>query len=335
MRALVTGGGGFLGGVIAKQLMEAGHAVRVLGRNRYPHMEAIGAEGVVCDLSLGEGLIEALEGVDVVFHVAALAGMWGPRERYYAANVTATERLLEAAQAAGVKRFVYTSSPSVTFHGKDEEGVRESDCSYPERHDFFYSETKAIAEQKVLAANSATLATTALRPHLIYGPGDPHLIPRLLSRHRAGRLKVLGDGNNKVALTYVDNAAVAHLQAAEALAPGSANAGKAYFITDGEPVSVWGWLNRVFVALGEGPIKGRVPKWLAMPLSGLAEAVWRGFDLEGEPPITRFAVSQISTSHWFDLSAAKQDFGYQPLVTGDEGFGRMVQSLKLTQGQLS
>lgn len=335
MRALVTGGGGFLGGVIAKQLLEAGHAVRVLGRNRYPHMEALGAEGVVCDLSIGEGLAQALEGVDVVFHVAALAGMWGPRARYLAANVTATERLLEAAKAAGVERFVYTSSPSVTFHGTDEKGVSEADCSYPDKHDFFYSETKAIAERLVLAANSATLATTALRPHLIYGPGDPHLIPRLLDRHRAGRLKVLGDGENQVALTYVDNAAVAHLQAAEALAPGSSNAGKAYFITDGDPVSVWGWLNRVFTELGEGKIKGRVPKWLAMPLSGVAEAVWRGFNLDGEPPITRFAVSQISTSHWFDLSAAKQDFGYQPLVTGEEGFQRMVKALKVTQGQLS
>lgn len=335
MRALVTGGGGFLGGAIAKRLMEAGFEVRVLGRNRYPHMEALGAEGVVCDLSIGDGLAEALDGVDVVFHVAALAGMWGPRERYYAANVTATERLLDAARSAGVDRFVYTSSPSVTFHGRDEEGVRESDCSYPERHEFFYSETKAIAEQMVLAANSGTFATTALRPHLIYGPGDPHLIPRLLDRHRAGRLKVLGDGKNQVALTYVDNAAVAHLQAAQVLKPGSANAGKAYFITDGEPVSVWGWLNRVFTALGEGQIKGRVPKWLAMPLSGVAEAVWRGFGLDGEPPITRFAVSQISTSHWFDLSAAREDFGYQPVVTGEEGFERMVQALKLTEGQLS
>ncbi len=332
MKALVTGGGGFLGGAIAKQLIEAGHAVRVLGRNRYPHMEALGAESVVCDLSIGEGLEAALDGVDVVFHVAALAGMWGPRERYYVANVTATERLLEAARAAGVQRFVYTSSPSVTFHGKDEEGVSEADCSYPEHHDFFYSETKAIAEQAVLAANSEELATTAIRPHLIYGPGDPHLIPRLLARHRAGRLKVLGDGENQVALTYVGNAAVAHLQAALVLQPGSANAGKAYFITDGDPVPVWGWLNRVFSELGEGEIRGRVPKWLAMPLSGVAEAVWRVFSLEGEPPITRFAVSQISTSHWFDLSAAEQDFGYQPMVTGEEGFQRMMKALKLTQG---
>jgi len=334
MKALVTGGGGFLGGAIAKQLIEAGHTVRVLGRNRYPHMEALGAESVVCDLSIGEGLEALLEGVGVVFHVAALAGMWGPRERYYAANVTATERLLEAARAAGVQRFVYTSSPSVTFHGRDEEGVSETDCSYPEHHDFFYSETKAIAEQAVLAANSGELATTALRPHLIYGPGDPHLIPRLLARHRAGRLKVLGDGENQVALTYVGNAAVAHLQAALVLQPGSANAGKAYFITDGDPVPVWGWLNRVFSELGEGEIRGRVPKWLAMPLSGLAEAVWRVLSLEGEPPITRFAVSQISTSHWFDLSAAERDFGYQPMVTGEEGFQRMIKALKMTQGQL-
>lgn len=328
MRALVTGGGGFLGSHIARLLLDAGYEVRVLGRNRYPEMEALGCEGVVCDLSAPAGLAEALDGVDVVFHVAALAGMWGPRERYVAANVTATEVLVEACKEAGVKRLVYTSSPSVTFHGRDEEGVSEEDCSYPESFLFHYSETKAIAERFVLEANGPSLATTALRPHLIYGPGDPHLLPRLLQRQRAGRLRVIGDGLNKVALTYVENAAQAHLQAGEVLAPGSANAGKAYFITDAEPVLVWKWLEDAFVAVGAGPIRGKISATLALRLAGVAEWVWRSFNLSGEPPITRFTVAQTSTSHWYDLGAAERDFGYTPRVSGEEGFKRMVDALR-------
>lgn len=328
MRALVTGGGGFLGRAITERLLARGDAVVVLGRHRYPEVEALGAEGVVIDLTAPQGLDEALRGVDVVFHVAALAGMWGSYARYHAINVEGTRALLDAGRRAGVRRFVYTSSPSVTFHGHDEEGVTEADCTYPEAFPFHYPATKAQAEQLALAANGPELATTALRPHLIYGERDPHLLPRLISRHVAGRLRVIGDGQNRVALTYVENAAAAHLAAADALAPGSANAGKAYFITDGEPVAVWAWLSDVFEALGLGRVRGRVPVGVARVAAGLAEGVWRTFNLDGEPPITRFTVQQISTSHWYDLSAARQDFGYTLVVEPDEAVRRTVAGLR-------
>lgn len=329
MRALVTGGGGFLGGAIARMLLERGDQVVVLGRNAYPHMEAVGATCVQCDLANpSQDLAALLADVDVVFHVAALAGMWGPYARYHGVNVTGTENLLAAAKQAGVPRFVYTSSPSVTFHGTDEEGVTEAQASYPETFLFHYPHTKALAEQAVLAANSPELATCALRPHLIYGPGDPHLLPRLLDRQRAGRLRVIGDGTNKVALTYIDNAAVAHVQAADALGPDSANAGKAYFITDADEVPVWEWLGQVFEGVGAGPIRGQVSASTAFKLGGLFEWIWRTFGIDRDPPITRFTVAQISTSHWYDLSAAYNDFGYRQLVGPQDALDRTIASLR-------
>jgi 2-alkyl-3-oxoalkanoate reductase len=327
VKAVVTGGGGFLGAAIARQLIERGDEVVVLGRNRYPEMEALGCIGQVADLS--KGAPELPEGVDVVFHVAALAGMWGAYERYFAANVQGTRNILQAARARGVKRFVLTSTPSVAFGGEDVEGANEAESPYPSEYAFHYAATKAIAEQEVLAANANDFATTALRPQLIYGPGDPHLLPRLLSRQKAGRLRVIGDGKNKVSVTFVENGAVAHLQAADALHPGSKNAGKAYFITDlGDPIVCWDWLGACFEQIGLGPIKGQISRSTALKLAAVVEWVWRTFRLSGDPPATRFSVEGVSSHRWYDVSAAVEDFGYAPLVSGEEGFARMVEALK-------
>ncbi len=328
MKALVTGGGGFLGGAIVRRLLARGDTVVSLARGEYPELEALGVEHHRRDLAEAGDLADLMRGVDVVFHVAAKAGMWGPREEYRRANLVATQRVVAAAAEAGVGRLVYTSSPSVVFHGHDEEGVSEADCTYPERFPFHYPETKAAAEQHALAASTDRLRITALRPHLIYGPGDPHLLPRLIARHRAGRLRVLGDGQNKVALTYVDNAAEAHLLAADALATTGAPAGKAYFITDGEPVKVWDWLGEVFAGVGLGPIPGPVPRGLALFAGTVAETVWRVFGLSGEPPVTRFTVEQVTSSHWYDLSAARRDLGYATVVDPAEGQRRTIASLR-------
>ena len=327
MKAVVTGGGGFLGSAIARQLIERGDEVVVLGRNRYPAVEALGCIGQVADLSKGPP--ELPEDVDVIFHVAALAGMWGPYDRYFAANVTGTRNILEAAKAHGVKRFVLTSTPSVAFGGEHVEGKSEADSPYPSEYAFHYAATKAIAEQEVLAANTQGLSTVALRPQLIYGPGDPHLLPRLIARQKAGRLRVIGDGQNKVGVTFVENAAVAHLQAADALHAEAPHAGKAYFITDtGDPVLCWAWLEDCFQQVGLGPIKGQISRSTALRLAGLVEWVWRTFKLSGEPPATTFSVNGVSSHRWYDLSAAQADFGYTPVVSGEEGFTRMVEALK-------
>ena len=327
MRALITGAGGFLGLAIARRLRARGDDVRSVARGRHGALDTLGVEQVQHDLSQGEGLAAVFEGVDVVFHVAALAGMWGPRERYVAVNVTGTENVVAACRAAGVPKLVYTGSPSVSFRGQDEEGVDES-VGYAEEFLFYYSETKAIAERLALAANSPGLAVTALRPHLIYGPDDPHLLPRLIQRHRAGRLRILGDGENRVALTFVENAAAAHVSAGDILQFGHPSAGRPYFISDLEPVRVWDWLNGVFAALDLPPVTRRVPKGLAMTGAAIIEGIWSGLSLSGEPPITRFTVAQISSSHWYDLGAARRDLGYDPPVGPDEALRLTVEGLR-------
>jgi len=333
MKALVTGGGGFLGRVIVEQLLARGDAVTVLSRSRYPQVEALGADGMSVDLSADvPDLAEKLAGFDVVFHVAARAGVWGERDDFFSINVEGTRRILEAAKAAGVGRFVYTSSPSAVWGGSDEENLSEADCPYPTKYLAIYPESKAAAERLVLSAGGPDFATTALRPHLIWGPRDPHLVPRLLERGRSGRLKIVGEGKNRVGITYVDNAAHAHILAADALAPGSRNDGKAYFITDDAPVVLWDWINTLFGELGVPQVTGRVPVGLARLAGGVLEWIWRTFSRPGEPPMTRFVAGQLSTHHHYDLTAARQDFGYTMKVDPKDGLDRMVSYFKAQSG---
>jgi len=325
MHALVTGGGGFLGRAITEQLLARGDTVTILSRGRYPEVEALGAKGVQCDLSApGDTLVNTLRDVDIVFHVASKTGVWGPRESFFSANVTGTRNLLAAAKAAGVSRFVYTSSPSATFDGKDAEGKTEAQAPYPDHFEAPYPESKAVAERAVLEANTADFATTALRPHLIWGPRDPHILPRLITRHKQGRLMRIGAGQNKVGITFIDNAAVAHLQAADVLAPGAPNAGKAYFITDLDPVSLWPWINGFITGVGLPPIQRSVSAGFAKFVGGVLEWVWRTFNRPGEPPMTRFVAAEMATSHWYDLTGARTDFGYAPLVGPEDGLERAI-----------
>ena len=324
MRALVTGGGGFLGRAIVEQLLARGDEVRTLARGAYPELDALGATSVQHDLRQRSGLDAHLEGIDVVFHVASKTGVWGPAEEFFGINVTGTEHLLDAAQAAGVRSFVYTSSPSATFSGGDAENATEADCPYPDHFEAPYPQSKAEAEKRVLAANSDDFATTALRPHLIWGPRDPHIPPRLMVRRQQGRLMCVGDGKNKVGITYVDNAAAAQLQAADALQPGSPNAGKAYFITDPDPVLLWRWIDQFLVRVGLEPVERSVSPRVALFMGGVLEWVWRTFDRAGEPPMTRFVAKELSTSHWYNLEAARCDFGYTPLVGPEDGLRAAV-----------
>lgn len=328
LTALVTGGGGFLGRAVVEQLRARGDAVRALARGRYPELEALGATAVQADLAGAEDLAPHLDGVDVIFHVASKTGVWGPRAEFFQTNVEGTRRLLDAARRAGVRRFVYTSSPSATFDGRDAEGATEADCPYPAHFEAPYPESKAVAEKMVLDANSAELSTVALRPHLIYGPRDPHIVPRLIARRRQGRLRQVGDGANKVGITYVDNAAQAHLLAADRLEPGAACAGKAYFITDAEPIVLWPWINELLVAVGEQPVRGAVSVGTAVTAGRLLQWAWGTFGLSGEPPMTPFVAKELASSHWYDLRGARDDLGYVPAVSGAEGFARTVAYFK-------
>jgi nucleoside-diphosphate-sugar epimerase len=340
MHALVTGGGGFLGGYIVEALLARGDRVRSFGRGDYPQLTAQGVEVVRGDIRDSAALAAACAGIECVFHTAAIAGIGMDRDTYEAVNRTGTELLLANARRCGVARFVYTSSPSVVFAGEDQCGVDEKapyDFGWMESNRAFYSYTKACAEQAVLSANGDALRTCALRPHLIWGPGDTHLVPRLLKRARTGRLRRVGQSANLVDITYVENAADAHLQAADrlgteqpattAISPG----GKAYFISQGEPVNCWQWIDEV-LALAELPsVTKSVSRAAASRVGALCEFVYRSLPLTGEPPMSRFLAAQLSTSHWFDISAARNDLGYQPRVSTAEGMKRLADWIRRTR----
>ena len=326
MKALVTGGGGFLGSAIVRMLYERGDEVSVLGRGTYPQIVPYIKRAFQSDIRNTPPIVRACEGMDVVFHVAALAGIWGRRRDFWSINVEGTRNVIEGCLANSVPRLVFTSSPSVVFGKDDLCGVDES-TPYPSRHLAAYPETKAAAERMVLAANSPTLATVALRPHLIFGPGDPHLIPRVLARARQGRLVQVGDGKNLVDVTYVDNAAEAHVKAADALTPGGRCAGRAYFISQGEPVSLWPWLNELLTAVGAPIVTLSISFGSAYRAGTVLELVYRAFGSVREPPMTRFLATQLAKSHYFDISSAKGDFGYNPTISTADGVRRLVATL--------
>ncbi len=323
MKAFVTGGGGFLGSALVKALLDDGHDATAAGRSDYPTVAALGARTKRVDVADREAVSRAIEGHDTVFHVAAKAGVWGDRGEYERINVIGTENVIEASREHGVRRLIYTSSPSVVFGGRDH---RNADASlpYPPHYECDYPETKAAAERAVLAANSETLATTSLRPHLIYGPQDPHLLPRVFDRARKGRLRIVGEGDNEVSVTYVENAAFGHLQAAKRLEPSAAWAGRAFFINDPEPVALWEWLNGLLERLDIPRVTRRVPLPLARGAGAIAEGVWRLLSLSGEPPMTRFVASQLATSHTYTIEPAREAFGYAPPISAADALDRTV-----------
>lgn len=330
MKALVTGGGGFLGGVIVRMLRERGDQVRSFSRSEYPVLDTLGVEQVRGGLEVRKAVARAASGCDVVFHVAAKAGIWGSYDEFYRANVVGTENILAACRSNGINKLVYTSSPSVVFDGSDVEGDNES-LPYPASFEAHYPATKARAEQLVLAANSPELATVALRPHLIWGPGDNHLVPRIIAKGRTGKLCRIGSRPNLVDTVYVDNAARAHLQVADALAPGSAVSGNSYFISNNEPLPLWEMVNRILAAADLPPVTRSISPKLALFVGSMCEKLWSTFRLPGEPPMTRFVAHELATAHWFDISAAQRDFGYHPEVSIAEGLLRLRKCLQQHQ----
>jgi nucleoside-diphosphate-sugar epimerase len=321
MKVLVTGGGGFLGNAIIKALQERGDRVSCIQRGHYPQLETAGTTIYTGDLCNRELLLRASKGCDLVMHVAGKTGVWGPYAEYHHTNVTGTMRIIEACRQNNISRLVFTSTPSVVFSGKDEVNINES-TAYPKRFLNHYQSTKAMAEQLILQASDTRLATVALRPHLIWGPGDPHLIRRVVERAKHGKLRLVGR-DNLVDSTYIDNAVQAHLLAAEALQPGAACSGKAYFISNGEPLPMHDLINRILAAHDLPPVS-RYMTPLTARLGGLgSELVYRLFGIAGEPLLTRFVARQLSCAHWYDISAARRDFGYIPAVSINEGLRRL------------
>ncbi len=328
MKILVTGGGGFLGQALCRGLVERGHDVASFNRGHYPELEPLGVRQLRGDLSDRDAVLAAARGVDAIFHNAAKAGAWGSYDSYYAANVTGTQNVLDACHAHGIGKLIYTSTPSVTHRATHPvEGGTADTVPYGENFQAPYATTKTIAEKAVLAANNADLATIALRPRLIWGPGDQQLLPRLVERAKAGRLRFVGDGNNRIDTTYIDNAAQAHFDAFDHLAPGAACAGKAYFISNGEPRAVREIVNALLAAAGAPQVTRTIPFRAAYAIGAVCEGLWPLLRLKGEPPMTRFLAEQLSTTHWYSMEPATRDIGYAPKVTVAEGLERLRASL--------
>lgn len=331
MHALVTGAGGFLGQYIVEQLIARGDQVRALTRHKYPALEALGVECLHGDIQDLAAVKRACRGVEAVFHVAAVAGIWGPWKHYHGINTLGTKNVISGCCHAGVTRLVFTSSPSVTFAGRDQCGVDES-APYPSRWLCHYSHSKALAEQLVLEASGQHhLLTCSLRPHLIWGPRDQHLIPRLMDRARKGQLRQIGDGKNLIDAVYVENAAAAHLQAADALTPESPVCGRAYFITNGEPMNCWQWINELLALAGLPAVHRRVSFRAAYLAGALLESIWTVLGRTDEPRMTRFLAAQLATSHYFDISAAHRDFGYVPRVSMAAGMEKLAAWLRASR----
>jgi nucleoside-diphosphate-sugar epimerase len=329
MKILVTGGGGFLGQALCRGLVQRGHHVISFNRGHYPALAALGVGQIQGDLADAHAVRHAAAGMDAIFHNAAKAGAWGSYKSYHDANVVGTQNVLDACQAHGIGQLVYTSTPSVTHRATHPvEGGTADTVPYGEGFKAPYATTKLIAEKAVLAANSPALATVALRPRLIWGPGDQQILPRLVERARSGRLRIVGDGLNRVDTTYIDNAAQAHFDAFDHLAPGAACAGKAYFISNGEPKPMADLLNALLDAAGAPRVEQRLSFQAAYRIGAVCEALWTVLPLKGEPPMTRFLAEQLSTSHWYDMAPARRDFGYVPQVSFNEGITRLKASLR-------
>ncbi len=329
-RILVTGGGGVVGGAIVRALIDRGDDVRSFSRGEYPRLCTLGVETVRGDLADLEAVQDAVAGCDAVVHTAAKADLSVHPQPFITANVVGTANVIAACRRGGVGRLVFTSTPSVVHSRRPIEGADES-LPYAERYDAPYPATKARAEQLVLAASDDALATLAIRPHLVWGPGDTQLTARILGRARAGRLRLVDHGHAVVDATYVDDAAAAHACALDALADGGARgrvAGRAFFVASGQPLPIATLVNGLLGAAGMPTEHRSVPFGLAYAAGVACEAAWRLARRYDEPPMTRFLARQLAISHWFDLTAARRDLGYRPAVTLDDGFHRLAASLR-------
>ncbi len=317
-KIVVTGGGGFIGSGIVRALIDKGDQVTVVGRSEYPQLAESGAVCLQGDITDQSFMDTACREADIVYHVAAKTGIWGVWRDFVSTNVDGTTTVLKSCLRNNVSALVYTSTPSVVASRYDLEGVDET-MAYADRVPSKYAASKIIAEKLVLEANSSRLKTIAIRPHLVWGPGDPHIIPRLIDRARKGRLKCIGSGKNRVDICYIDNAVHAHLLAADNLFADAKGAGRAFFIGQEEPVVLWDWINDLLTRMNIEPVRKKIPFPVAYWLGGLLEAYYWVTGEKGEPAMTRFVALQMAKSHWFSHKAAEEILGYRQIVTTDEG----------------
>lgn len=316
---IVSGGGGFVGRALCLKLKEYGAQVISIARSDYPELRNKGIKHLQHDISQPFNETNAdFKDADGFFHTASKVDMWGKYKDFYNTNVTGTKNVIAACKMFGIKNLVYTSSPSVIADGSDTAGIDES-YPYPKKYKAYYPQTKALAEQMVLAANTTSFRCIALRPHLIWGPGDRHLVPTVIERAKAGKLIQVGSGENFVDTTFIHDCVTAHILAMVALLDRSGSkpniGGRAYFISQGEPVKLWHWINTILHLNNLPPVSKKIPKGLALTLAAICEAIYRTLPLKGDPLLTRFLVSQMSTAHYFNITAAARDFGFKPEYT--------------------
>ena len=319
---LVTGGGGFLGKAIVKKLVAKKLSVFSFSRSFYPELEHMGVAQIQGDLVDKVAVVKALEKMDVVYHVAAKFGIWGPLKDFIPVNVTGTQNVINACLENNVKQLIYTSSPSVIFDEEDMENVDES-IPYPKKYMASYPETKAMAEKLVKNAAKSGMKTIILRPHLIWGPEDNHFLPTIIKR--AKRLKRVGQKEYLVDTIYIDNAADAHIMASEKLFENPSLSGNVYFLSQDEPMPIWKIINAFLDAAGLPPMKGQVSEKIVYIAGSIFEFVYKFFNIKGEPLITKLGAKELATSHWFNISRAKKDLGYYPKISTQEGLIRLKQ----------
>lgn len=315
MNAFVTGGSGFIGTHLLERLDSRGDQVRALARSddSAGTVEAFGATPVRGDLRDTEAMAAGMEGCEVVFHLAALADRWGPRQAFVDTNVRGTENVLEAARTAGVDRLVHTSTEAVLADGDPLRDVDET-VPYPDDHVGYYPETKAMAERRVLAADGDSLTTVAVRPRFVWGPRDETLLPEFVDAIESGGFAWFDGGHYLTSTTHVRNAVEGHLLAAE-----RGIGGAAYFVTDGRPVEFRTFITALVETRGVTPPDRSVPTWLARPGARLLESVWRLLDREEPPPLDRQTLALMGHEMTVDDSKARDDLGYEPVITREAG----------------
>ena len=315
MRILVTGAGGFIGKALSLKLNREGYQVLGLARGDYKEMREAGIEMIRADITNLDSIAPHFKNVDACFHVASKVAMWGRWQEFYQINVQGAMNVLTACLSNKVPRLIYTSTPSVVFGNQSIESGDEG-LPYPSKYYSFYARSKALAEKYILKANNQGIKTLALRPHLVFGPGDKNLIPKLVELGSKGRLKIIGDGNNLVDVTYIENVVEAHRLALLKLMQGDPVDGLAYFIGQG-PVNLWSFINKVLHRFEISPVQKKTSFNIAYFMGGVLEKIFPN------PPMTRFIALQMSKSHYFSHERAEKLLGWHPKVSLADAIERL------------
>lgn len=324
MRVLVTGGGGFLGFEICKALHNYGHAAINFSRNHYEKLDSIDVKTIKGSLTNMQDIEEALINIDAVIHTAAIAGVWGKKEDFYNTNYLGTKNLVDSCLKLNIKYFINTSSPSVVF-GKDDILNGDESLEYPNKYLTHYAKTKAMAENYVLDNCSESFLAVSLRPHLIFGEDDPHIIPRLVESSKKGRLKIVGSGENLVDVIHVTNAAKAHVDALNSLVLNISISKNCYFIGQEAPVNLWTFINKILVAKKQEPVVDSISFKKAYYLGLVLEIIYKMLGInKPEPPMTRFIATQLGKNHYFSHTKASRDFNYSIGIQIDEAIRQLA-----------